>query len=293
MLLLLFLLASSFSLVPAMTPAEWTKYCKFNEPTFFPRNQPYIGGLGLWEDVLYVSVPFSADVYKLNYGFDRKFWANNTYDEANCKFVYVQAWYINCDATSCPLLTPGLYIGMLNNTSPLIIPDNVDRNCKQTYAQEYVTPVLPTFIDQRDLTVYAESYAPRHIPLTYANAITGRSEYDSRLYVSIPNSYRVYSAQQWVPYIDDKQFAIQVQIVGNVITSLPSPIDEAFAMFNNGTFPLLEWDTGKFGYLWYQPAPPSAKRATLKRSDGKRNFFQSEPQPTEINFKMPSSVGFM
>lgn len=260
------------------------KFCDFDSTTFQRDNAAYISGLGNWTNRLDIYLPgvIPDDDFIVGYVASIPYWSINTYNEHYCRFEFNQTWIISCDSTSCPSLTPGLYLGFLVNYAPLI-PRHKD--CLQTYSQSYITPILPTFPDQRPLAVYAVNLSPVTQVDAYINVTTGKSTLEEVISIRSPTQ-RIYSSQGYSESQLNPGSDIMnpwIAINSTIIPVFPEPAYSGFELFSAGLFPLVEYAPGKSAYL----LPIDVKKRSSINPKMMKNLIKIPELSQKHKFRIP------
>jgi len=283
-----------FTLISYVFCDPVNKYCKENTPLFVSRNPVFVNAAGKWTSTTGVYFPVGGDRDNLIRVSLYDYYADNTYIESQCAFRFVLAYPVFCDSTLCPSVTPGVYTCMVEDTTPLNVPDGNEKECKQTYGQNYLTPLCPGFPDQTTTVPYVENYNPRVNMAVYSRPSDSFSVYEEVMSIDVPNNingtfndtnkgHRWYSAALYIPSftVPGETDMVWVLINSKAMAQFPEPQLTTYNQYMAGTLNLTEWAPGKSAYMSLV-TPFSSKRSTS--SDRLTNSLQ---KLKDLNVKVP------
>ena len=255
------IILSSFFFILLVYCEERSHYCDPYDILFQTKNKAQLSSSGKWLMNASIMVPITpGDELDLTFVSVFPFYERNTYDMIGCEFISTLVYYIVCTSTNCPLLTSGTYIGLEQINAQIIIPDHYleridSAYINQKYKQKQVTPPLPQPIT--DVSIYnitIEAIADDHIINIYRNSTTNQTVYREIISIDIPNKHRYYQTITFGP--SPSRPGLQIPIIVAQIESIqlipdfPEPIKTAYLMYDNGTFPFIQYAPGKSSYLW-------------------------------------------
>lgn len=236
------LLSSSF-----VYTKHTSEYCDPTSTHFQNRNQPQIQSAGKWSMNATIFVLLEPGIPPIPF----QFFESNVYDEDGCQFNSTLMYYIQCDATVCPSIPSGIYVGLEQINAAIIIPHDNEKKCNQRYRQVQVTTTPPTITDvglwHAELTALSDD----HNINIYKNKTTGQTLYDENILI-ISEGNREYTTRTIGPSLSDPSMYI-VQELGHIqstsLTVFPEPFNTALNLYINGTYPYLEYAPGQKAYL--------------------------------------------
>jgi hypothetical protein len=234
--------------------SEWRDFCKVDSD-WVKRNQCPYDSTGNYSAYAGVSVklPGASTDRNLTYVVDIPYWIVTTYKESSCKFNFRLEWFVVCDAITCPLIPPGLYMAVQETSNRIIVPRNPSREMRQEYHQIYETSPIPGNPDQNTWSDIHISITPHWVMGLYSD-INGKVAYEELISMDVPHKHLSHSAQSYQPSSVNTGLVFMnpwadIDYIDSTNGTLPEPAKTVYTLYSNGQLPLVTYDNGKSAYM--------------------------------------------
>jgi hypothetical protein len=246
-----------------MSHGDWKAYCKVDDD-WLNLNRCAFSSTGQYEAFIgvFVKLPGATSDRHLTFVADIPYWINTVYKETACKFNFILKWFFVCDATSCPLVAPGLYMGVQETSNKVIAPRKPSNEIRQEYHQVYESPVIPGNPDQTTWTDIHISIDDHWCVGLYKDA-NGKVAYEETISIDVPHMHISHSSQNYAPNATKNGSYVYmnpwVDLDYYGIPVLPEPAASVHNAYITGNMNLTQYALGKYAYMTLI-VPASGKR---------------------------------